>query len=112
MIHGSIYTDRRNFNFDDVEPGFECATPECHEASWDLEDFKQCEVCQARFCPDHLVKFEDLLFCKDCAKCHCRDSAVAICLECGSLVCREHSNPQGLKGRLCVPCAHPKTRCA
>lgn len=98
--------DRAYFNVDGAEPSHKCSTPECHEASWDLEDFRKCEVCSRRFCPEHLTKLSDLLFCPDCRKCACRATAVALCADCGDLTCSMCSRPDGLGGRLCNKCKH------
>jgi hypothetical protein len=97
--------ERRYFNCDDTEPEFRCSTPECSEASWNEHEFAKCEACARRFCPNHLVKFEDLLFCPDCARGACCGApAVALCVECGELACEDHSFPRGLHARLCGHC--------
>lgn len=112
MIQGSIYTDRRNFNFDNAEPQFGCSTPECQNASWHEDDYAQCEVCLKRHCPDCTLKFEHILFCKACALCDsCKAPATGLCVECGDLVCAEHSTAKGAS-KLCTNCDSTARRVA
>ena len=108
MIHGPEYERSRPQApfFDPPEPSHKCSVPECKEASWDLEDFRKCEVCSKRYCPEHLKTFEDLVFCPACRVCSCRATAVALCSDCGDLTCATCSRPDGLGGRLCNACKH------
>ena len=74
MLYGKEYERSRPQApfFDPPEPSHKCSVLECKEASWDLEDFRKCEVCSKRYCPEHLKTFEDLVFCHDCRVCSCR----------------------------------------
>lgn len=90
--------------FRDAEPQFKCSTPACDATAWREEDFAKCESCGLRFCPDCMVKHEDLIFCPECNVCDdCGQKAVALCVSCGGLTCAADASPRG-SAYLCNHC--------
>jgi hypothetical protein len=87
MIRGSVLTDRKYFNFDNAEPQFPCATPECDAVAWEPCEFHECIVCKRRFCADCLVAIGGEKYCPEHAVCACGAPAIDSCMECGAVLC-------------------------